>query len=126
MSYIFYNPNPKIRRTDDCVIRAICKLIDKDWYYVYTQLCLQGFIGCDWGNCNEIWSSYLRKIGYKKYLIPNTCPDCYCVEDFCEDHPKGKYLLATGEHVITVVDGDYYDTWDSGDEIPIYYWCNNI
>ena len=38
------------------------------------------------------------------------------------DNPEGKYLLATGTHVVTVIDGDYYDTWDSGDEIPIYYF----
>ena len=25
-------------------------------------------------------------------------------------------------HVVTVQDGKYYDTWDSGNEIPVYYW----
>ena len=25
-------------------------------------------------------------------------------------------------HVVAVIDGNYYDTWDSGDKIPIYYW----
>ena len=25
-------------------------------------------------------------------------------------------------HVIAVENGDYYDNWDSGDEVPIYYW----
>lgn len=34
----------------------------------------------------------------------------------------GRYLLALDQHVVAVVDGDYYDTWDSGNEIPIYYW----
>ena len=24
--------------------------------------------------------------------------------------------------LICIEDGNYYDTWDSGDEIPIYYW----
>lgn len=66
--------------------------------------------------------AYLRKIGYKRKLIPNACPDCYTVKDFCVDNPHGKYLLATGSHVIAVIDGDYYDTWDSGNEIPIYYY----
>ena len=38
------------------------------------------------------------------------------------DNPYGRYILATGEHVVAIENGDYYDTWDSGDEIPIYYW----
>ena len=25
-------------------------------------------------------------------------------------------------NAVGVIDGDYYDTWDSGNEIPIFYW----
>jgi hypothetical protein len=24
--------------------------------------------------------------------------------------------------VVTVQDGKYYDTWNSGNEVPVYYW----
>ena len=27
-----------------------------------------------------------------------------------------------GGHVVAVEDGNYYDIWDSGDEVPTYYW----
>jgi hypothetical protein len=64
----------------------------------------------------------LKRQGYKQESLPNACPDCYTVSDFCNEHKQGKYLLATGSHVIAVKDGDYYDTWDSGDEIPVYYF----
>ena len=46
----------------------------------------------------------------------------YTVEDFCIDHPHGVYVLGCDGHVLTVVDGLYYDSWDSGGEVPIYYW----
>jgi hypothetical protein len=71
---------------------------------------------------NAVWSKYLFENGYVRYAIPNTCPYCYTVRDFCKDHPVGKFLLAIGKHVVTVIDGDYYDTWDSGDQVPISYW----
>ena len=57
-----------------------------------------------------------------RYTIPNTCPDCYTVEQFCVDNDRGLFLLATGSHVVAVKDGLYFDAWDSGNEIPIYYW----
>ena len=69
--------------------------------------------------------AYLKRIGYIRKIIPNTCPDCYSVRDFCKEYPKGKYLLAMGNHTVTVIDGDYYDTWDSGNEVPIYYWTKD-
>lgn len=65
---------------------------------------------------------FLSKIGYTRHMLPNTCPDCYTVRDFCEDYRHGSYILKTSGHVIAVVNGDYYDTFDSGDKTPIYYW----
>ena len=76
----------------------------------------------DMPSSNAVWMAFLKSQGYQKMLIPNSCPECYTVRDFCEEHPRGRYLLATGTHVISVIDGDYYDTWDSGDEIPIFYF----
>jgi hypothetical protein len=73
-------------------------------------------------SANHVWGKYLRNKGFERKVIPDSCPDCYTVKDFCDDHPKGTYILAISGHVVTVIDGAYYDTWDSGDEIPIYYW----
>lgn len=77
---------------------------------------------CDLPHANHVWGAYLRHRGFRRNIIPNECPDCYSVSDFCKDHPKGNFVLALSGHVVAVVDGNYYDTWDSGDEVPIYYW----
>ena len=122
MSYVKYNPNPNGILVGDCVVRAVAKLTDSDWDDIYIDLILQGFIMKDMPASNSVWGSYLMKKGYKRSVIPNTCPDCYSVEDFANDNPVGSYLLYIGSHVVTVVDGDYYDSWDSGKEIPIYYY----
>ncbi len=122
MSFIQTNPNPAHRYTGDCVIRAISIAEDKSWDDVFMELVIESFALKDIPSANHVWGSYLRKIGYDRYVIPNRCPDCYTVVDFTNDHPEGTYILATGSHVVAVIDGSYLDSWDSGEEVPIYYW----
>lgn len=122
MAYMFYNPNPSGQRNGDCVIRAIARTTDKDWETVYMDLVLEGFMMRDLPSSNRVWKSYLEKNGFKRYSLPDTCPDCYTVIQFCVDHPTGTYILATGSHAVAVIDSNYYDIWDSGEEIPIYYF----
>lgn len=120
--YIYYNPNPEKRATGDCIIRAISKLTDKDWERTYLGICLQGLLLHDMPEQNYVWSEYLYHQGYIRDVIPNICPNCYTVKDFCIDNPKGSFLLAIQDHVVAVIDGNYYDAWDSGNEVPLYYW----
>ena len=122
MVYINFNPNPKQKKVGDCVIRAICKATDQEWNEVYMQICLQGFKMSDMPSSNPVWGSYLKQRGFLQVTIPNTCPDCYTVNDFCKEHPEGVFILGTGTHIVAVVNGDYYDAWDSGKEIPVYYF----
>ena len=122
MRYINYNPNPMGLSVGDCTIRAISKVTNKSWKTTYLNLVLQGYKMYDMPSANRVWGEYLREIGYVRRFIPDTCPNCYTVRDFCMDHPIGRYILGTGEHVVAVVDGYYYDSWDSGNEIPIYYF----
>ncbi len=123
--FVPYNPNPQGNYVGDCVIRALCKLLNQDWESVYLDVCLQGFMMKDMPSANHVWGAYLKSQGYSQYVLPNTCPDCYTVRDFCNDYPAGRYMLATGTHVIAVEDGNYYDSWDSGSETPVYYWKEN-
>ena len=120
--FVYYNPNPKRKSIEDCVIRALCKVTGKNWYTVRVELFLFGLKECDYEWKNYIWGLYLEDLGFKQHLIPNTCPKCFSVKDFCMIFPKGTYLLAIGNHVVAIEDGNYYDTWDSGDEVPVYYW----
>ena len=122
MAYVYYNPNPAGQRVGDCVIRAISKLTGQDWEQTYIGVAVQGYVSYDMPSSNAVWAEYLRRRGFRRYVIPDTCPDCYTVKDFCFDNPRGAFLLATGSHVVTVIDGDYFDAWDSGSEVPIYFW----
>ena len=103
-------------------MRAISKATGKDWGETYLRLCIQGYLDGDMPSANACWGRYLRSIGYRRYIVPDTCPDCYTVEAFCRDHPSGGYVLAISGHVVCAEDGDWYDSWDSGQETPVYYW----
>ena len=122
MSYVYYNPNPLKLSVGDCTIRAISCALNYTWEHTYNALARQGYKMCDMPSSNRVWSEFLKLKGFKKYQIPDTCPVCYTIRDFCYEHPIGIYILGTGEHVVCVIDGDYYDSWDSGNEIPIYYF----
>ena len=118
----YYNPNPDEKQVGDCTIRAISKALGQEWQTTYIWTALYGLMLSDMPTANSVWGAYLRSRGWERRMLPETCPDCYTVEDFARDHPKGKFLLALAGHVVCVIDGDWYDTWDSGKETPIYYW----
>lgn len=120
--YIYTNENPLLKSTDDCVVRAVATVMDIPWERAYMELCQIGLMLYDMPNKDAVLSSYLRKHGFKRYVISNQCADCYSVKDFCIDHPVGTYVLLTSNHAIAVIDGNYYDTSDSGNEIPMMYW----
>ena len=126
MKYVYFNPNPNKKSVGDCVIRAICKAANLKWLQVFDLICEKARMMYDMPSGNAVWSSVLKDLGFKRYSIPNYCPDCYTIRDFCFDHPIGNYVVATGSHAVAVINGNYYDSWDSGNEVPIYYFKEDL
>ena len=122
MAYVNYNPNPERKLVGDCVIRAISKALDQSWDKTYLELMMQGYMLKDMPSSNYVWADYLFTKGFHRKTIPDTCPVCYTVKQFTREHPKGTYIIGTGAHAIAVQNGNYFDTWDSGYEVPIYYF----
>ena len=118
----YYNPNPFERNVGDCSVRAVAKALDTDWESAYIMLAVQAFAMMDMPSSDSVVGSVLRQHGYSRRAISDTCPDCYTVEAFADDHPDGVYVVGTGNHVVTIADGIVYDSWDSRKEIPVYYW----
>lgn len=117
-----FNPNPRAAKVGDCAVRAVAKALGISWYQAYTALALEGLEQCDMPSANNVWGAVLRKNGFRRAAIPAECPDCYTVRDFIREYPAGTYVVALKNHVVTVCDGELYDTWNSMDENPIYFW----
>lgn len=120
--WVEFNNNPVGRKVGDCAVRAVSKALNMGWEASYIALTINGLSMGDMPSSDAVSGSLLRMHNYYRKAVPDTCPACYTVEDFCEDHPEGTYVLYCGGHVVTVVDGDYYDSWDSGKEIPQFVW----
>lgn len=126
MPYVFFNNNPKEARVGDCVIRAISRATGQSWTDAYIALCSEGLAFRDMPSSNYVWGMYLKKFGFEEYMVSSVCPNCVTVAEFAKEHPKGIYVLACQNHVVTVEKGDYFDTWDSGNEIVLYYYKKEI
>lgn len=71
---------------------------------------------------NAVWGAYLKGKGFERDIVSNNCPECYTIEDFCNEYPSGIYVIGTGSHAVCVIDGVLYDSWDSSGETPIYFY----
>lgn len=117
-----YNPNPAGRIVGDCAVRAVAKALGVDWETAYVMMAMNGYGMGDMPSSDSVWGATLRQNGFYRESVPNECPNCYTAEDFAKDHPSGVFVLGFGGHVATIVDGILYDSWDSSQEIPVYFW----
>ena len=120
--WVHYNPNYKNKTVGDCVVRALSKVLSQSWEETHLSLCIESFCMADMPSSNAVWDSLLKSKGFKREIISNNCRNCYTVEDFCADNPEGVFVVGTGTHAIAIIDGKYFDAWNSGSEHPIYYY----
>lgn len=109
-----FNPNPLGVRTGDCSVRAIAAALDLTWDEAFLLLSVEAFARKDMPDSNVGWGACLERAGFVRRLVDAPCARCYTVRHFAQDHPTGRYVLGLNGHVVTMIDGDWLDTWDSG------------
>lgn len=112
--WVKYNPNPNGNNTGDCTIRAYCKAEGLDWDEAYDIASRYGKDMKMLPDDNKVVEKIMTtEFGYtlhkhKKDSAKKT------VNEFAVEHPFGTYVVNVRHHVVAVVDGRFYDTWDSG------------
>lgn len=124
--WVEFNSNPLGKRVGDCAVRAVGKAIGQNWTDTYIGLSAEGIALRDMPSSNYVWGMYLKKFGFEEHMIPSICPNCVTVSQFAEEHPKGRYVLGCQNHTVACIDGSYFDSWDSGSEIVLFYFKKEI
>ena len=125
-NYKYYQPNKKDIKDEygDCVIRALTKALQMEWLDVFDEMYpLSREMQVPF-NCKPCYEKYLTEIkGFTYHGISNKKGSKRpTVDRFAKDHPSGRYVLRVANHLVAVVDGIYYDTWDSGYKSLYGYW----
>ena len=118
--YKYYQPNRKDLKdkTGDCQVRALSKVLNISWLEAFDltiPICreLQTYTIFD---CNlEKTKEAMSTLGFIYHTISNAKGSKRpTVKEFAKTHTTGKYICKVANHIVAVVDGIYYDTWDSG------------
>lgn len=120
--WVVHNSNPRKNEVPDCVIRAISVALHLSWYQVFDELSALARAECSVTCDDRIWGLYLYRMGCQPFTLPVDCPRCLSVKHFCRMFPEGRYVIGTGSHAVAVINGDYYDSWDSGETIASFFW----
>lgn len=125
-TFHFYNANPKGRFTGDCRIRAIAAACDVPYNQVVMDLariqCETGYDQCEKQGIGIL----LKEYGWVKQSQPRKDDNTkYTGEEFCKylANKNIKYVAHIGgHHLVAIVNGKVYDTWDSTDGCIGNYW----
>lgn len=124
-NYRYYQPNKKDLKDDygDCVIRSLTKALGKEWMQVFEELLPYARELQCMPNGKPCYEKYLIKNGFSYKGVSNKKgAKRPTVDSFAKEHKTGIYVLRVAHHLVAVVDGFYYDTWDSGGKSMYGYW----
>lgn len=124
-----YEPNPSTTKftrgknkghyktKSDCVVRAFCKLWDKDWDSTARILFERALIEHDVPNSPEVWKKFLVRdtISAKKSASTRAGYKWKTVADLAHETIglKRTVIASCPNHIVAIKDGTIYDSWNS-------------
>lgn len=113
-----YNPNPLNKNVRDCTFRAYCAAFDITWDEGFDTAVKFAKQLKQLPNEGKVMDMVIEHYGgsideeYKN----KKRGERLTVNQFAMSHPYGIYILCVRGHMVTIKNGEYYDTWDSGDK----------
>lgn len=124
-AYRYYNCNPHSRRTDDCVIRAICSSTGDSWEHTMRALAEWSIKTGYMLSTPECYGPYLESIGYVKQKQPSQRDGKKVrFKDFCQTFDGHAICHCGKTHVTYVADNHVWDIWNTEDEVVGVYWVH--
>ena len=122
----YHNPNPGKAACGDCAVRALSLALGEDWSTIYEDLCELGGHIYRMPNDKDCVTTYLTRRGFRRTGVPiKKGNKRLTVSGFTELHQEGVYILEIHNHLVAVVNGLYWDTWDSGSKCIYNIWARS-
>lgn len=115
--WVEFNPNPgKNTKANDCTIRAYCAAEGLSWDEAYDIASQAGKDNAYMPNDKSTVEKIItEKFGYEVCKLEKG-EKKLTVSEFAIKYNVGTYLVMVARHLVAVVDGQYYDSWDCGDK----------
>ena len=120
-NFEYFQPNDHV--CGDCSIRAVAKALNCSWEESLTKLYNSAMKIKEAPGSRETIGEVLKDNGFKWVATsPKRGEKRPTVANFAKDNYEGTYVFNVSSHVVTAVNGKYYDIWDSGDKSLYGYW----
>lgn len=129
--YVYYNANPNGTDTSDCVIRAISLAFHVSYSYVHRKLLNLQRKSKQFTYKNyHVYEILINELGGDTKEVVDSSINM-SLDNFCDYHNSGTYLVRTcgknitrgAKHLVCVINGVVYDSWDSRDRQVLSYYC---
>ena len=114
-----YNPNPKERNIGDCTLRSYCAAFGISWdkaFDIASRVAKENSSMIQYVADKVLTEEFNCVVDEKYNKKTVKGKDRITVNEFAMSHPYGTYILHVRQHQVTVIDGVYWDSWDSGDK----------
>lgn len=134
-TFHLHNANPWNLITCDCVARALSTALELEYNVVVKDLVeLQLELGYDTHDC-RLYNTYLELKGWVRHKQPRKSNNKkYTGSEFCKEIMRYDSSIDTGSdmhhviahiggnHIVAIISGVVYDTWDSTGKCIGNYW----
>ena len=123
-NFVYFSPNDKDVKDDfgDCVVRALCKALDKTWLEVFDLLVEKARASQCMPSDKPAYEGVLRDHDFVYYGVSNKKGTKRpTVKKFAADEWSIS-VMVVAHHLVASRDGKFFDTWDSGEKSLYGYW----